>query len=697
MHTDVSYDTNACGRSKDCLRSAGGQCSLTCGGRRARCRCCCCCCCCARQQLGSLSLAHLSTRPHTHLRSNALRRIGGADPQLGLRAAAELLEARAERARRAVEEVAAAAAAAASSGQQPLQQHYAYYEQQQQRHYNPLVEYVFPETARLARQQQQQQWQWQQQQQRAPPDAFAGAAAAAAAGAQELLARASEAARAAAAAASAAAPPMPPAPSPPEELLRDAQAAAQQQAERLAAAAAGGASAAAGAVEAAAAAAARAAADAQAAAAAAAAAAEEQIGEWPSGHDDAGLLRAEEERPLPPRQQQQPARTAASDASAAGATAAAAEASATTAAAAAQPPFPAAAAAAASEPPRPVLRERRVPSTPFGRALGFAGMGASLLLGTLKDNIVGSLTGGSGSSSSGGSSSGGSGSSTANGDGSGGRPAAAFNVITEANAERLAAALCRMRGAALKLGQMLSIQDESVLPPAVQSALERVRQGADVMPRAQLEAQLRAQLGSDWASKLEHFEWQPRAAASIGQVHAAVLKDGRRVAMKVQYPGVARSIESDVDNLMRLIAVANVLPRGLFVENAARVAKRELRLECDYAYEARAQARFKRLVEADARAGALGGGGGGGFHVPAVIDSLCAPQVLTSEWVGGVAIDKVRELDQATRDDVGTRLLRLTLRELFAWRFMQTDPNWGNFLYDPATGVLNLIDFGAAR
>lgn len=62
------------------------------------------------------------------------------------------------------------------------------------------------------------------------------------------------------------------------------------------------------------------------------------------------------------------------------------------------------------------------------------------------------------------------------------------------------------------------------------------------------------------------FEWQPRAAASIGQVHSAVLKDGRRVAMKIQYPGVARSIESDVDNLMRLIAVANVLPRGLFVE-----------------------------------------------------------------------------------------------------------------------------------
>jgi aarF domain-containing kinase len=87
----------------------------------------------------------------------------------------------------------------------------------------------------------------------------------------------------------------------------------------------------------------------------------------------------------------------------------------------------------------------------------------------------------------------------------------------------------------------------------------------------------------------------------------------------------------------------------------------------------------------------------GSFHVPGVIDGLSSAQVLTSEWVEGYAIDKVRGLPQEVRDDVGARLLRLTLRELFAWRFMQTDPNWGNFLYDPTTGVLNLIDFGAAR
>lgn len=273
---------------------------------------------------------------------------------------------------------------------------------------------------------------------------------------------------------------------------------------------------------------------------------------------------------------------------------------------------------------------------------------------------------------------------------SGGSGALYNNFITESNAERLANALCRMRGAALKIGQMLSIQDETVLPPQIQAALERVRAGADVMPRSQLEGQLRSELGRDWEARVAEFDAEPRAAASIGQVHAALLHDGRQVAMKIQYPGVARSIESDVDNLMRLISIANILPKGMYVESAVKVAKRELALECNYTYEATAQQRFRQLVAADAELSRV-------FYVPEVIPELSSQQVLTTEWVNGVTIDKVAQLDQATRDLVGTWLLRLTLKELYDWRFMQTDPNWGNFLYDQQAGVLNLIDFGAAK
>ncbi|GFR41327.1 hypothetical protein Agub_g2011 [Astrephomene gubernaculifera] len=330
------------------------------------------------------------------------------------------------------------------------------------------------------------------------------------------------------------------------------------------------------------------------------------------------------------------------------------------------------------------LRERRVPETPLGRALGFAGLGASLMMGSLADNIGRALRG-SGTPAEGEQQH-----AAAAGGGSARRSGGGSSFLTEANAERLANALCRMRGAALKIGQMLSIQDENVLPPQVQAALERVRAGADVMPRSQLEGVLVSELGADWEQRLAEFDWEPRAAASIGQVHTGVLPDGRRVALKIQYPGVARSIESDVDNLMRLIAVANVLPRGMYAENAAKVAKRELALECDYTYELGCQRRYRQLIAADPRLAPH-------FHVPDVVPELSSPRILTSEWVQGVPIDKVCELSQEVRDAVGSRLLELTLRELFEWRFMQTDPNWGNFLYDPKADRINLIDFGASK
>jgi len=252
-----------------------------------------------------------------------------------------------------------------------------------------------------------------------------------------------------------------------------------------------------------------------------------------------------------------------------------------------------------------------------------------------------------------------------------------------------------MRGAALKLGQMLSIQDENILPPRFQAALDKVRAGADVMPRKQLESVMKDNLGDGWREFFVSFEDTPMAAASIGQVHAATieLQDGgvqQEVVLKVQYPGVAKSIESDVDNLMRLIRVANVLPKGMYIENATTVAKKELALECDYRYEMGAQERFRELVKNDVECHGV-------LYVPKVYPHLCTEQVLVTERVQGVHIDKVAEYPQEVRDLVGTRLLQLTLKELYEWCYMQTDPNWGNFLYDDDTGILNLIDFGAAK
>uniref|UniRef100_A0A803NQ41 ABC1 atypical kinase-like domain-containing protein n=1 Tax=Cannabis sativa TaxID=3483 RepID=A0A803NQ41_CANSA len=310
-------------------------------------------------------------------------------------------------------------------------------------------------------------------------------------------------------------------------------------------------------------------------------------------------------------------------------------------------------------------RERRVPSTPFSRALGFAGLGAGLAWGTVEESAK-RLVYGRGDTEK--------------------DKSALSPFLSEKNAERLALALCRMRGAALKIGQMLSIQDESLVPAPILAALDIVRQGADVMPKNQLSQVLDAELGSQWSSKLKSFDFEPMAAASIGQVHRAVTKDGMDVAMKIQYPGVADSIESDIDNVKLLLDYTNLIPKGLYLDRAIKVAKEELSRECDYVLEATNQKRFRELMSNKQ-----------GFYVPMVVDDISSKRVLTTELVRGIPIDKVALLSQETRNYVGKRLLELTLMELFVFQFMQTDPNWSNFLYDEETKTINLIDFGAAR
>ena len=271
-------------------------------------------------------------------------------------------------------------------------------------------------------------------------------------------------------------------------------------------------------------------------------------------------------------------------------------------------------------------------------------------------------------------------------------------VMTDANADRLAATLCRMRGAALKLGQMLSIQDASLLPPPLTRALAQVRQGAAAMPAAQLHDQLVSQYGrQDWRhERFVAFDPIPCAAASIGQVHRAVLRTPQAqhdVVVKVQYPGVADSISSDLRNLGMLVQWSGVMPKGLFIENVMRVGEQELRVECDYVRERKNQQRMQQLVHEDVVLHDQHG-----FRVPDVYEEWCTEQVLVTGFAPGGTVDRIADTaSQEERNRLGRGIIDLTMKELFTWRFMQTDPNWGNFLYDVGTGITSLIDFGATR
>lgn len=263
-------------------------------------------------------------------------------------------------------------------------------------------------------------------------------------------------------------------------------------------------------------------------------------------------------------------------------------------------------------------------------------------------------------------------------------------ILNEANANRIVETLCKVRGAVLKLGQMLSIQDSSLIDPNLAKIFERVRQSADFMPEWQVEKVLVSELKEDWRSKFAEFSMKPFAAASIGQVHEAKLHDGRLVAVKIQYPGVDTSIDSDIKALTSLLRVWDFLPKGLYVENLIQSARHDLALEVDYLNEAIQSKKFRQLVA----------GNKDGFVVPEVVEELSTKRVLVNELKNGTAVDKLDEIEGMTSDiknSVAKRLLKLTLMEVFNFRFMQTDPNWSNFLYDPEKDEIILLDFGAAR
>eukprot|EP01065_Artemidia_motanka_P043193 TRINITY_DN5951_c0_g1_i1.p1 TRINITY_DN5951_c0_g1~~TRINITY_DN5951_c0_g1_i1.p1 ORF type:complete len:725 (+),score=207.56 TRINITY_DN5951_c0_g1_i1:142-2316(+) len=276
----------------------------------------------------------------------------------------------------------------------------------------------------------------------------------------------------------------------------------------------------------------------------------------------------------------------------------------------------------------------------------------------------------------------------------GGRKGADGGVLSDQGLDMLVDRLCHMRGAALKLGQLLSIQDEAVVPPHVLRAFERVRDHAHCMPESQLRGVLCGELGADWEGRvLATLDLNPVAAASLGQVHKGTLPDGTAVAVKVQFPGIEDSVASDVRSLGWLFTLG-FMPKGLYADKILRELRTELLAECDYLGEADRQTEFANVLQADPdRHGGLSR-----IRVPRVHRDASTRHVLTTDWAPGVPADRLRLSEQTVaRDLVGEQLFLLTLKETFVWKMMQTDPNFANFLWDDESGMLSLVDFGAAR
>ena len=269
---------------------------------------------------------------------------------------------------------------------------------------------------------------------------------------------------------------------------------------------------------------------------------------------------------------------------------------------------------------------------------------------------------------------------------SGERPRMSDLLLTPANAVRVTEQLSRLRGAAMKLGQMISLDAGDVLPAELTAIMARLRDAAHFMPPAQLNKVLITEWGPDWRRKFASFDATPIAAASIGQVHRATLPDGRVLAIKVQYPGVAASIDADVDNVATLLRMSGLLPRELDIAPLLADAKRQLAEETAYRREGEQMALFGQLL-ADTPE----------VVVPALDSEFTTDSVLAMSFLPGKPIETLESAPQDVRNSVMRVLMSLVLRELFEFGVMQTDPNFANYRYQPDSGRLVLLDFGAAR
>lgn len=260
-------------------------------------------------------------------------------------------------------------------------------------------------------------------------------------------------------------------------------------------------------------------------------------------------------------------------------------------------------------------------------------------------------------------------------------------LLTVDNARLLATRLSRLRGAAMKVGQMLSLEGDNMLPKEFAEALEILRSSAHMMPEEQVQEVLRAEYGPEYESRFRSVDREPLAAASIGQVHGAVSHEGHELVLKIQYPGIAESIESDVDNLRSLLRLARLVPGGVDLDSMTEEVKRELRQEVDYGRELQQLQRYGEAL-----------GKSSVFRLPQAFPEHSTRHILAMERVPGIPLlDWGKHAPQEQRNRVALDLLRLLMRELFEFGLSQTDPNPANYFYDASAEQIVLLDFGAAR
>ena len=256
-------------------------------------------------------------------------------------------------------------------------------------------------------------------------------------------------------------------------------------------------------------------------------------------------------------------------------------------------------------------------------------------------------------------------------------------------ADRLVETLGRMKGAAMKMGQLASFIDTDYLPEEFrelyQEKLAKLRTAAPAMPWEKVRKVLVEEYDDPYEELFAEIETEAFAAASIGQVHRATLPDGRRVAVKIQYPGIAAAIRADLSNASMLLRLGKALAPGLDAKAVARELKERVLEELDYEYEAQNQRSFARAYR-----------GHPFIYVPDVITRLSRSRVLVTEYVQGAKFEQVKQLDDDQRGRFGEIVFRFYLGSIYQLQHFNADAHPGNDLL-PEDGRIAFLDFGMTK
>ena len=264
------------------------------------------------------------------------------------------------------------------------------------------------------------------------------------------------------------------------------------------------------------------------------------------------------------------------------------------------------------------------------------------------------------------------------------RPDLKSALISKKNVTATVDTLKNLRGAAMKFGQLLSLDETVILSPDLAAIFAQLQSSGYSMTPSQLKKVLNHNWGDDWLKDFKYFDVRPFAAASIGQVHKATLKSGEVVAIKVQFPGVKQSIDSDLATLKFIMKTSGMLPENFPLEHYLSQCGDLLKRETNYELEAENINLFSGFLN-----------GSKVIHVPKVYNKLSTDQTLTMSFLEGRELSNIMEFDQSVRDEISLNLIELLFNEIFNFKMVQTDPNLANFLLTRGGKSICILDFGA--